>query len=514
MSRLAAISLVFIAALGLVSCSGSGSASTSSSLFTPAVVPVTMSVQDSPPAGVTVLSFEIQVTSASLKPSDTSKPVVPLLANPTDIELEHLQSEPALLGSLNVPAGTYASLAATFANPRMTILNSTAAPITVGTTVCAAKSACKLTPTLASTTTTVNTAPFPITLASTSPLGLLLHFDVNSSVSADLLTINPTVDLKQLVPSATGVVHQQRLVGTITNVASPNFTLQPGLGFPMPVSATTPPVFLVKTDSNTKYTFLDDLHATCAAKNFTCLALGQTVNAIVNVLSDGSLLATQVSLFEQQSAPAFEGTVVSVDLANSQFKMALLGGQWSPTNVPSASAAVGVLVTASVTPSTVYEIDTDGFTLPAGLTFNALSDLVAGQTVEIQPGAVSAGPVANTLSLVTTRVRLDETQVTAKVAAIDTSVTPPTAFTIGNGTLPPLFSAVTSIKVQTITNPPPTQFQNVSAVSGLAVGDTVSVGGLLFNTGAIPTLAAEKVLKRVSCSAVATGPTTISSCVR
>jgi hypothetical protein len=100
------------------------------------------------------------------------------------------------------------------------------------------------------------------------------------------------------------------------------------------------------------------------------------------------------------------------------------------------------------------------------------------------------------------------------VAAIDTSVTPPTAFTIGNGTLPPLFSAVTSIKVQTITNPPPTQFQNVSGVSGLAVGDTVSVGGLLFNTGAIPTLAAEKVLKRVSCSAVATGPTTISSCVR
>ena len=80
-----------------------------------------------------------------------------------------------------------------------------------------------------------------------------------------------------------------------------------------------------------------------------------------------------------------------------------------------------MLVTVTVTNSTVYENDPDGFTLPAGLTFNGIADMVAGQTVEIQPSAVSAGPVANTLSLVTTRVRLDETQVTAKVASIDTS---------------------------------------------------------------------------------------------
>jgi hypothetical protein len=110
------------------------------------------------------------------------------------------------------------------------------------------------------------------------------------------------------------------------------------------------------------------------------------------------------------------------------------------------------------------------------------------------------------------RVRLDETQVTAKVASIDTSATPPT-FILGNGTLPPLFSATTSIKVQTITTPPPTQFQNVSGVSGLAVGDTVSVAGLLFSTGTTPTLAAEKVLKRIPCAAVAAGPTTVLSCV-
>ena len=101
------------------------------------------------------------------------------------------------------------------------------------------------------------------------------------------------------------------------------------------------------------------------------------MNVTANVMSDGSLLATQVSLFEQD-APAFEGTVITVDLTNNQFKMALMGGQWSPTAVPSTSAAVGVLVTVTVTPSTVYEIDPDGFTLPAGLTFKGIADMVAG----------------------------------------------------------------------------------------------------------------------------------------
>ena len=191
---------------------------------------------------VTVLSFEIQITSATLQPSNTATPVA-LLVRPTDVELEHLQSEPALLGSLNVPAGTYSSVTVAFTNPRITIFNTTAAPITVGTTVCAAKAACNLTPTLASMTTTVNTAPFPITLAATSPLWLVASptFDVNSSVSTDLLTITPTIDLKELAPSATGVIHQEHLTGTITGLSSPTFMLQPGLGAPTPISLTLPP---------------------------------------------------------------------------------------------------------------------------------------------------------------------------------------------------------------------------------------------------------------------------------
>src|SRR5450759_5193338 len=132
MTRLAAFSLLFLAAFCLISCGGPGALS-SGGLFTstlaPADVPITMSVQDSPPAGVTVLSFEIEITSANLQPSDATKGAVALLTRQTDIELEHLQSEPALLGNLKVPAGTYSSVTVAFANPRMVIFNSTNASI-------------------------------------------------------------------------------------------------------------------------------------------------------------------------------------------------------------------------------------------------------------------------------------------------------------------------------------------------------------------------------------------------
>ena len=308
--------LIVFVAVSLISCGGYGSSPSSSYTGNPATVPVTMSVQDTAPAGVTILSFEVQITSASLQPSDMTKAAVSLLVQPANIELEHLQSEPALLGNLNLAAGTYSSATVTFANPSMAVFNNTGAPITVGTTACAVNTACELTPALTSATLTVSTAPFPITLAANSPLGLLLHFDVNDSISADLASVTPTVDLKQIAPSATGVIHQEHLTGIIQTVSAPDFTLQPGFGAPTPVAAALPPVFNIVTNSGTVYNFVDSLAATCTTHNFACLAVGQTVNVSANVLSDGSLVATEVTLFEQDQ-PAFEGTVTRSYLINT-----------------------------------------------------------------------------------------------------------------------------------------------------------------------------------------------------
>src|SRR5260370_41730458 len=95
----------------LVSCGGYGNKNAytapSSNAYGSGVVHLSLSMQDLPPTGVTVLSFQILVTSGNLLSSDAAKQPVPLVVRDADIELEHLQSEPAVLGNLNVPADTY-----------------------------------------------------------------------------------------------------------------------------------------------------------------------------------------------------------------------------------------------------------------------------------------------------------------------------------------------------------------------------------------------------------------------
>jgi hypothetical protein len=69
---------------------------------------------------------------AALQSSDSSTQPVSMLTEPEDIELEHLQTESALLASKNVPTGTYNSLMVSFANPKMTIQNQTGMTLTAG----------------------------------------------------------------------------------------------------------------------------------------------------------------------------------------------------------------------------------------------------------------------------------------------------------------------------------------------------------------------------------------------
>lgn len=68
--------------------------------------------------GVTVLSFEIEVTGVALEPSDSGSQPVSMISEPEDIELEHLQTESALLASKSVPAGAYNGLMVSFAAPK------------------------------------------------------------------------------------------------------------------------------------------------------------------------------------------------------------------------------------------------------------------------------------------------------------------------------------------------------------------------------------------------------------
>ena len=137
---------------------------------------VTLTVTDAPPAGVTVLSFEVTVNSAVLNPGN-----VQLITNPQRIEVKQLETDSAFLSTMNVPAGTYQSITVNVTNPELTVMNNSGAAI--GN--CANNSVCHLEPAAAGNVT-FSSAPFPVVLAGGSPTGFQVDLNVANMISGTL----------------------------------------------------------------------------------------------------------------------------------------------------------------------------------------------------------------------------------------------------------------------------------------------------------------------------------------
>jgi Domain of unknown function (DUF4382)/Domain of unknown function (DUF5666) len=471
---------VFVIALVLAGC-GSSDYTTSTNPTEPSsgTVPVSFSMGDDPPTGVTVLRFQVQVTSAMLEPTDSSQSPVNMLTGPMNIELLQLQTETALLANANVPAGSYSELTVAFANPEMTIFNQSSSTLTVGSQSCAANQVCILNPTLNSSSVTVSspTNPFPITLSANSPVGIAMHFDVNASVQGNL-SVTPTVVLDQTVPSTvSSPILSFHVIGTITALASPNFSLQTGF---MNTSAT------IETTSNTQYDFSE----TCTSDSFSCLETGEVVRVDLDLLSGGTLVAKRVRLLGPASKPLIEGAVINVNTTGDTFQVVLVDMQG-----PFSGVVFGMPLTVQVTNSTTFGIDTDGMTLPSGVSFTGISSMMVGQVVAFHPTGVAvtsgSGP-AMSATLSTDAVTLEDSEMTGVVSSVNASATPPN-FVLG--TLAPLFTkaGISSIEVVPVST---TTYIGVSGLSGIDVNDIVSVGGLLFNTSGTPTFVAARVFDR------------------
>ena len=477
----AAFGLAFLCLVGLAACGGSGSFAVNSNPGGGSgMSQVSFSISDTPPAGVTILRFQIQVMTATLQPAAMGQAPVPMLQQPVEVELEHLQTEPALLANLNVAAGTYNGLTATFANAQATIFNESANNLMVGNQACDTGQVCTLNLTLNQMNVTVEapTSPFPIMLSSNSPLALILHFDVNASVQGDL-SVTPTISLKQIPAPPQLPIEGFHLVGTVTSVTSPTFMLQTGFGNFS---------FTITTNDNTQYNF----GASCPADNFGCIMKGQVLKVFVSLMPGGTLVASQVELFEPPSFPAFEGVVISSNPAQNTFQVVLTDFQNGPAQVV---AWFGLRLTIQPTASATFAFDTDGVTVPAGLSFASVQDIVIGQAVEVHPTflpPVAADGAPQFFAIPVDSVLLEASEITGTVTGVNSAATPPN-FILGG--LPPLFTkaGITQITVEAVSG---TDFENVAGVGGIKTGDTVSVGGLVFNTSSQPTDVAERVFDR------------------
>jgi len=481
--------LVSIISLAVLVAGCGGGMSSSQAPTATNMTQATLTIHDNPPMGVTVLSFEIEVTGAALQPSDSSKQPVSMLSETEDIELEHLQTESALLASKSVPTGTYNSLMVSSANPRMTIQNQTGSPLTLGSQMCAAQQVCEFNPKLNQSSVTVQspTQPFPITLTMNSPVFLKMDFNLDASIQSTDLSITPTIGLMQLPPPSSSSGNQgDEDIGTVTSIGQNSFMIQSGMNVPSDTIA---------TDNNTQF----DFGTSCSAENFSCLQTGQTVKVDAKMQSDGSLLASDVKFFQPPNQMSFAGTVTSVGSGGGSFQIVVFDEE-SFGSDDMGSFSMGAPVTINLATGATFSVDTGGFTLPSGLNFASSTDLMVGQKVRLHPTGAPTGTPPN-LMITVDQVQLEPSYVTATITAINTGGNPQT-FTLG--TLPSFFTnaGIMSIQVDVLSN---TQFeteedQMVSGLSSFKTGDRVSVRGPLFNTMTTPTMVAEKVVSRSTSS--------------
>jgi hypothetical protein len=385
MWRIIASLFVLASCVLLAACGGSMSQSSTSPSPVSNGVPMSLTIGDAPPSGVAVLFFEASITGASLQPSDTSKPPVPVLSTPVEVEFGHLQTDTAFLNLANVTPDTYQSMTLTFANAVMTIVNHSGA--TIGS--CGNNSVCELTPNFNPSAATVSSSPFPLTIGQNSVVGIQLDFNVDASVQSDL-SISPAVTIKQLTQRQDSDENQEMaelddVDGLVTAIGTNQFTL---------TNERSGQSFTISVDSNTRFQDFDGAGCTANPANLTCLQAGAIVSVDLSENGSGTMLAKSVEFEANANQQAIKGIITSVDSA-TQYHMVVFNEEPTVNGI-----AEGTAVVVAIQPNAVFLVGRDemdeehGFSMP-DLLFTSSADLLVGQDVQIEP---SPRAVASTRS--------------------------------------------------------------------------------------------------------------------
>jgi len=472
MWRNAFVALMLVSCAFLAACGGSMNTSTVNG------VPMSLTIRDTPPSGVAVLFFEALIMGGTLQPSDTSKAAVPVVTTPVEVEFGHLQTDTAFLSLSNIPADTYKSLTLTFGSAVLTIVNHSGAAI--GS--CANNAVCQITPNFNPSTATLS-SPFPITVDANSTFRIKLDFNVNASLQSDL-SVNPMVSVvnvtqKRREDDQGDMEEADDVDGQVTAVGTNMFTL---------TNERSGQSFTINVDSNTEFEDFDRAGCTATPQNFTCVTMGQIVEVDLSESGTGTMLAKRVKLEEQASQKALKATITTVD-SSTQFHAVVFNEEPTVSGVSEGSSVVVTILPGATFAASGQEMGEDGGFTQTGLSFASAADLLVGQDVQIRPQMVTSASGVTTIT--TDRIHLRPSQITGQVGTInsDGTFTLTGLSSVFTGATP----AVTSIKVEMVSE---MSFEDVSGLGGLAVGNTVSVKGLLFNTTGSPTLLAKGIRKQ------------------
>lgn len=427
---------------------------------------ICLTIHDAPPLGTTVLSLQFQVKSAVLQPGNVS------ITLPETIELTQLQSDTTILSSLQIPSGTYTSLALDFENPTLIFINNTGGPITPnGNATCAAGAICTITPVVVNGNTfAFTTAPFPLNIAANAEVGLELDVDMADLVRPDYsldFSNGGSLGITQLasVQGAAEIRRLRHVLGTVKLVQTNFF------------SFTTPTGVLmgIDTDGNTTFSF-----PACVANNFSCVKANQVLEVDISLEGNGTLLAKEVDLEADVNVEEVSGLIVALGPGASPANFQMLVRQASPA--VTLNPIVGTVETINIGLTATFGVDNHSFVLPGGLTFTGAAGLLVGQEMRADLNIISVP----SLVINATSLALRRSQVTALVSTAPI----PGGSTFVLNPLPSLYQTalptnILSLQVDTTAQ---TNYENLTpdTIAGVLQGGNVSVGGFLFNTQPSP----------------------------
>jgi|ERR1700686_3309037 len=474
---------LFVGIIALAGCSGGGQTTTGGGGgggSQPASLAVTLtSKPDVSLTNISVLSATVGITGITLNP--TTGNAVAMTLSPTiyPADLTRLQTDTAFLGLLSLPAGTYSSATVTFSAPTLTIDNQSGATLN-GT--CLTGTICKIVLTAGSSQ--VISVPFPLTLTAGQTTGISLNLNLNDAVTVTSGTLALDFSAADVVTAAalprigapTGALDLiEDFVGLVTAKTSSSITVTGSNGIALQFGLPASPV-------------IEDPQGLCTALNATCLVVNQTVVSVdATVNKSGALSLISADLLDASPTDEVEGTLINTGTPG-QFNLVVANKVVASGNSTLATANPGdvFLVTLS-NPTFIVDLDeffNNASLPPSNVTtlFASEAALVNGQDVMVHVTAATGTAASGDQAITADRVLLRFTRTTGTVQSVSGQ-----SFTLSN--LPPFMSFVTNPQVQTITGA--TNFDGVTDVNSVTVGQTVSIRALLLNNSTFSFYAAK-----------------------
>jgi len=479
--------IAFSALLALSSCSGLKNVCTTNCTPTGNAT-LSITLFDTPPTGINLLSFTLPIAGISLTPSSGSP--VAVATTSSSFEVTHLQTDSALIAdAVSVPIGSYTALSVTVGPTTATsnvFINTSGSTITWTTGAggsCLNGAVCNL-PAGAIFTVSI---PVALSLSANQDQWIGLNLNLNNAVTATgglSVDFSQTGVLTAITTARTGIPSPavdtvEDFVGAVTAFSSSSITVKSGIsGQTLTASLTT----------NTEYdtpSSPSDAYSNCTAAP-ACIAVGSTVSVDAQLDANGTLTATEVDVLDVTAVDEVEGVIYPTSTPNV-YGLILADKVSASGNAALASTTTtygsGVFLNVA---SANFFVDTKtlSIALPSPIGFPG-SGLLAGQVVRAQVTNVTStntGITATATNLLLRWSRLTGT--VSATASPNFNFTPTSYITVLDTGLGQSPLAYTFINY--------TAFDGITDSTGIATSSTVSIRTLLLNN-AQPTFAVAKV---------------------